>query len=163
MFEFQGIPFNAKKYFYINFQKYDSIFCKEIICTINGEGHGWWYFLPKRVWATSNKCFPILDRYSGLICQHSLANILNLSQRFVKSLHQPMKPHGIVGQFPNKHKGNKESYDSIDTFIHKLKEDIGETISTRYVREITGMTTRDDNDNKVFLPHHTSNHQYYSQ
>ena len=54
-------------------------------------------------------------------------------------------------------------YDFIDDFLHQLKEYIGEHISTRYFRDITGMTTRYDNYDKVFLTHHTSNHQYYAQ
>ena len=47
-------------------------------------------------------------------------------------------------------------------FIHQLKEDIGEHIATRYVRDITGTTKRDDNKKKLFLPHHTSNNKYYA-
>ena len=62
------------------------------------------------------------DRYSGLICQHALANILNVYQRFIKSLHQPTKPHGLVGQFPNIQKVSKEVYDYIDAFLRRLKE-----------------------------------------
>ena len=73
-----------------------------------------------------------------------------------------MKQHGPVGQFPNRNKGNKEAYDSIDDFINQLKEDIGETIAIRYVRNITGTTTRYEEDEKVFLPQHTSKHQYYA-
>ena len=74
------------------------------------------------------------DRYSGLICQHDLANILNVSKRFIKSLHQPTKPHGLVGKFTNRQKRNKEAYDYINAFLYRLKEDIGEPIATRYVR-----------------------------
>ena len=48
-------------------------------------------------------------------------------------------------------------------FVRQLKEDISEPIAKRYFREITGMTTRDEYDEKVFLPHHTSKHQYYAQ
>ena len=70
-------------------------------------------------------------------------------------LHQPKK-HGPVGQFPNRKKGNKEAYHSIDALLNKLKEDIGETITTRYVIDIAGMTTRYDDGNKMLLPHHTS-------
>ena len=85
----------------------------------------------------------------------------------ISKVHQVASPnkksHGIVGWFPDIHKGNKEVYDSIDAFIHQLKEDIGETISTIHVRDITGITTIDDNNNKLFLPHHTSKHQYYAQ
>ena len=103
------------------------------------------------------------ERYSGIIFQDALANILNVYQKFIKSLHQQTKPHWHVVQFPRRHKVNKESYDYIDTFIHQLKDYIGEPISTRYVREITGMIKRYDNNEKVFLPHHTSNHQYYAQ
>ena len=112
---------------------------------------------------TKNNYLPIEDRYSGLICQHFPANILNVSQRLIKSLHQPMKPHELVGQFPNRYKGNKEFYDSIYAFRNQLKEGIGEHITNRYVKYITGMTTRDDDSDKVFLPHHSSNHQYYAQ
>ena len=46
-------------------------------------------------------------------------------------------------------------------FIHQLKEDIGEHIATRYVRDINVMTTRHDDDEKVFFPHHTSKQHYY--
>ena len=34
---------------------------------------------------------------------------------------------------------------------------------TRYVLEINGMTTIDGDDDKVFLPHHISKHQYYAR
>ena len=97
------------------------------------------------------------------MCQHALTKILNLSQRFIKSLHQPTKPHGLVGKFPNRKKGNKEVHDSIYAFIDWLKEDIDEHIATRYVRYITGTTTRDNDDEKAFVPHHISKHQYYEQ
>ena len=99
--------------------------------TIHGRGHPRCYVIPISVCATKNYDLPIEDSYSGLICQHSLVNILNVSQRSIKLLHQPMKPHGLVGNFTNKQKGNKEAYDPIDAFLHKLKEDIGETIATR--------------------------------
>ena len=36
-------------------------------------------------------------------------------------------------------------------------------MAKRYVREIIDMTTQDDDVKKVFLPHHTSKHQYYTQ
>ena len=74
-----------------------------------------------------------------------------------------MKPHGLVGPFPNRQNVNKEDYDSIDAFIKQLKEDIGEHIAKIYVRYITDIETRDDDNEKVFLPHHTSNRQYYAQ
>ena len=102
MIYFQGIHFNTNNALYINFQKHTSSFCKEIISTIVGEGHNQCYVLPKIVCDTTNNYFKIEDRYSGLICQHALANILNVSQRFIKSLRQPTKPHGIVSQFLNK-------------------------------------------------------------
>ena len=50
-------------------------------------------------------------------------------------------------------------YDFIDDFLHQLKGGIVELIATRYVIDITGMTTRDKDNENVFLPHHTSNHQ----
>ena len=84
---------------------------------------------------------------------------MNVFQRFIKSLHQQTKPHGLVGQFTNIQNGNKESYDSIDAFLHQLKEVIGDPIATIYVIDITGMTTIGDDDKKFFLPDHTSNHQ----
>ena len=62
----------------------------------------------------------------------------------------------------NRHKGNKEAYDPIDDFIHRLKENIGEPIVTRYSREITGITTRYEDNEELFLPHRTSKHQYYA-
>ena len=40
---------------------------------------------------------------------------------------------------------------------------ICEPIATRYFREITGMTKRYDDNDKVFLPHHTSKNQYSAQ
>ena len=107
--------------------------------------------------------FQMEDRYSDLICKHVLTNIINVSQMFIKSLQHPTKPQGLVGQFPNIYKGNKEGYDYIDAFICRLKDNIGEPISTRYVREITGMIIRDDHDKNMFLPHQTSKHHYYAQ
>ena len=85
--DFRGIHFNAKEDLSINFQKYASIFCRAMISTINGGENGQLYVLPKSVCATTNIDFPIKDRYSGLICQYSLANILNVSERFIKLLH----------------------------------------------------------------------------
>ena len=85
----------------------------------------------------------------------------------ISKVHQVASPnkksHGLVGWFPNIHKENKEVYDSIDAFIHQLKEDIGETVATIYFKDITGITTIDDDDKKLFLPHHASKHQYYAQ
>ena len=101
------------------------------------------------------------EKYSGLIWQHALENILNVSQRFTKLLHQQTKPHVLVGQFNNIQKKNNEAYDYIEDFFHQRKEDIGEPIARRYVIDITGMTTRDDNNEKLLLPQHTSKHQYY--
>ena len=67
-------------------------------------------------------------------------------KRFINSLHQPTKPHGLVGKFPNRHKVNKELYDYIDDFLRLLKEAVREPIATRYVIEITVTTTRDECD-----------------
>ena len=86
MVDLQGMHFNAKKDLYINFQKHASIFCKALLSTINGGGQGWFYVLMISLCATKNNYFPIEGRYSGLICQHALANIINVSQRFFKSL-----------------------------------------------------------------------------
>ena len=70
---------------------------------------------------------------------------LSKYSKFISKFHQvatpTQKPHGLVGQFPNRHKGNKESYDSIDAFIYQLKEDIGEPIEKLYNIEITGIKT----------------------
>ena len=74
---------NAKKDLYINFQKRASIFSKSILITINGGGHGRFFVLPTRLCDTKNNVFPIEDRYICLKFQHSLANILNVSQRFI--------------------------------------------------------------------------------
>ena len=49
--------------------------------------------------------------------------------------------------------GNKEGYDYIDAFICRLKDNIGEPISTRFVREITGMIIRDDHYKKICSSH----------
>ena len=133
MIYFRGIHFNTKKDLYINFQNHASIFCKEILIKINGGGHGKCYVLPTRVCDTANNYLPIEDIYIDHICQHALENILNVSKKSIKSLHQLTKPHELVGQFPNRHKGNKEAYDSIDYFLHQLKEDNDEPIATIYV------------------------------
>ena len=77
-------------------------------------------------------------------------------------LYQTTKPHGLFVQFPNRQKGNIKAYDYIDTFLCRLKEDIGEPIATRYFREITVITIIDDENKKLFLPKHSSNHQYYA-
>ena len=74
--------------------------------------------------APKNIDLTIAERYIGLISQNNLANILNVSQRFINSLHQPMKPHGLVVKFPNRQKGNKKAYYSIDDFIHQLKGEL---------------------------------------
>ena len=99
--------FNAQKALYINFYKHASILRKTMLKKINGGGHSRYYVLPKKLCDTTNNDLPIEDRYSGLIFQHTLANIINVSQRFINSLHQPTKPHGLVGQFSNIQNGNK--------------------------------------------------------
>ena len=104
MVDFRGMHCNARKPLYINFQKHASIFCKAMISTINDGAQGQCCVFPTSVFDTTNNDFPIEDRYSGLICQYALANILNLSQGFIKLLHQPIKPHRLDGQFPNKQK-----------------------------------------------------------
>ena len=139
--DFWGMHFNTKKALCINFQKHASIFCKEMLSIINGWGHGWCYVLPTSRCDNKNIDFPMEYRYTGLICQHSIENILNVSQRFIKLIHWPTKPHRLFGQFPNRQKVNKKGYDYIDAFLCQLKEDIGEPIVTRYVRDIIGMTT----------------------
>ena len=77
---------------------------------------------------------------------------------FIKSLHQLPKPNGLVRNFHKIQKGNK-AYNSNDAVLCQLKEDIGEPIETIYVRDITEITTKDDNNDKLLLPHHTSKHQ----
>ena len=86
----------------------------------------------------------------------------NEPKNFIKLLHQPTKTHDLVGQFPSIQKGNKEAYDSIDALLCRLKEYIGKHIVTRYVRDITDMITRNDDDKKVFLLHQNLKHQYYA-
>ena len=161
VFDFQGIYFNAKKALYINFQNRDSIFCKAIISTMNGGGHIWCYVFPTNVCSNANKYLPIKDIYSGFKCQNALVNILNVSQMSVESLRQPTKPRILVGQFPNRLKGNKEAYDSIDAFIHQWKEYIGEPNAKIYFRGIASTTTIYYKYQKVLLQNHTSKHQYY--
>ena len=78
-----------------------------MLSTINVWWDGWFYVLTTILCDTTNNCLPIEDRYIGLICQHALANILNVYQSFIKLLHQSTKPHGPVGNFPNRKKGNK--------------------------------------------------------
>ena len=102
--DFQGMHFNAKKALYINFQKNASFFCEAMLSTINGGGNLRCYVLPTSVCATTNNNVPMEDRHSGLIFQHSLANILYVSQRFIKLIQQPKKPHLLVGHFPNRQK-----------------------------------------------------------
>ena len=85
---------------------------------INGGGHGQLSVLPTSVCDTTNNYSPMEERYSGLIFQHVIENVLNVSQTFINLLHQSTKTHVLFGQFPNRHNGNKESYDSIDTFLH---------------------------------------------
>ena len=129
-----------------------------MLITIIGGGHVRFYVIRTSVCATTNNDLTMEDRYSGLICQHALENILNVSQGFIKFLHQLTKPHGIFGQFPNIQKENKEAYNYNDGFIHLLKEDNVEHIAAIYFRDVTDMTTRNDYNEKVFLPHHTSKH-----
>ena len=96
-----------------------------MLSTINGGGHGQFYALLTIVCATKNNHFLIEDKYSGLIFQHALTNILNISQNFIKLPRKLMKPHELISQFTNRQKGNKVSYDSIDYFIYQFKEDKG--------------------------------------
>ena len=119
--DFQEMCFNTKKTFYIDFQKHASIFRMAMLSIINGVWHELCYSLPTYVLYNTNNYLPIKERSNGLICQHALENILNISQRFIKLLNQPTKPHGLVGQFPYREKENKEAYDSIDNFLHRYK------------------------------------------
>ena len=61
MVYFRGMHFNEKKDLYINIQKHASIFYRETISTINGEGHGRCYVLPTSVCATKNNDLPTED------------------------------------------------------------------------------------------------------
>ena len=49
------------------------------------------------------------DIYSGLIYQHSLANILNVSQSFIKLLHQSKKHADVLVVFLTDIIGTKKS------------------------------------------------------
>ena len=100
---------------------------------MNGGGCSLCYVFTTSMCGTKNNGFPMKDRYSGFICQHSLANILYVSQRFIKLLHQPTKPLELVVLFTKRQRGNKDAYNYLDTFLHQIKADIGEPISTRYV------------------------------
>ena len=93
MVDFRGMHLNTKKSLYINYQNHVSVFCMEMLSTVNGEGHVWCYVLSTSMCATKNNILAMKDRYSGLIFQHALANILNVSQRFINLLHRPTKPH----------------------------------------------------------------------
>ena len=88
MVYFWGMHFNKKKALYINFKKRASIFCKAMLRTINCGGHSRCYVLPTIVSATTNNYLAMEYIYILLICKQSLANILNVSQRFIKLLHQ---------------------------------------------------------------------------
>ena len=81
----------------------------------------------------NNDC-SVEDIFSVLTCQHAFVDILNVSQRFIKSLDQPTKSHGLVGLFTNRQTGNKEAYGILDDFLHQLKGGIVEPITTRYVK-----------------------------
>ena len=74
---------------------------------INGGGHRRYYVLLTSVCANKKNDFPIEDRYSGLIFQHYLANIINVSQGFIKLIHKPTKPHGIIGNFTRRQNINR--------------------------------------------------------
>ena len=107
MVDFQGVHFNTNKALYINFQKHASIFCMEMLSTNNGGGHRRCYLLLTSMCTTKKNDLPIEDRYSGLIFQHALSNIINVSQMFIKLLHQKTKPNGLVVQLTNGQNGNK--------------------------------------------------------
>ena len=59
MVDFRGMHFNAKKSLYINFHNNASIFCKEMLSTINVGGHGQLYVLPTRVFSSANNYFNV--------------------------------------------------------------------------------------------------------
>ena len=89
----------CKEVFVHQFQNHASIFCNSMLITINVGGHGQWYILLIIMCATTNIDFPMEDRYSNFIWQHSPANILNVSQSFIKLPHQTTKLHWFFAQF----------------------------------------------------------------
>ena len=100
--DFRGMHFNANNAFYINFKNHASVFRKAMISTISVGEVVRCYVLTTSVCDTTNNYLPMDYRYIGLIFQHLLANIINVSQLFIKLLHQPTKPHGLVGHFTNR-------------------------------------------------------------
>ena len=102
MVDLRGMHLKANKALCINFQKQASIFRKAMLISINDGGHIQCCVLTINVCATTNDDFQIDDRYSSLVCQHSLENIINVSQIFIKLVHQPTKPHAIVSKVPNR-------------------------------------------------------------
>ena len=104
MVDFQEMNLNAKKAFTSISRSMIICFCKLVIGKIIGGGHGKLYVRPTSVCDNSNHYFPIKDIYSGLICQLAVVNIIYIYISFINFIKQPTKPHGIIGQFPNRQK-----------------------------------------------------------
>ena len=79
MVDFQGVHFNAKNALYIIFHKHASIFCKAMLSTMNDGGRVRFCVFPTSIFANINSYLSMDNRYSGLIFQHALANIINVS------------------------------------------------------------------------------------
>ena len=104
------------------------------------------------------------DVFNGVVlCRNAIAQIFCIGPKFLKKVKIVMSGGsysrhaltGLVGVSCNRNKGRKGMYDSIHEFLTKLKDEAAPFL-TRYIRDETGQTTRNDDINQVYLPPHYS-------
>ena len=108
---------------------------------------------------------------SVMLCQNTFRSIFNVNgekqwrnyTNDVKVKGSSMLPaHGNTG---NVHRAMNSplgaSKPAVVDYLKRMKEEQGEVRATRLVREKTGLTTRDDEDDLVELPAHLSKRQVY--
>ena len=99
----------------------------------------------------------------AVLCRNAIAQIFCIGPKFLEKVKIGMSGGsysrhaltGLVGVSCNRNKGRKGMYDSIHEFLTKLKDEAA-PFSTRYIRDETGQTTRNDDINQVYLPPHYS-------
>jgi hypothetical protein len=113
------------------------------------------------------------DERSVSLCVNTFRHVFGITgaEQWSK-LMEDVKQHGASklpghGNIGNKHRSENsplgKSKGPVERHLKKLQDDYGQVTATRFVREQTGLTTRDDNDDYVELPSHFSKRKIYEQ
>lgn len=105
------------------------------------------------------------------VCQNTLMRLFDYGYYKFKKLQDQVEKvelscHGLTNKLSNNMVANQEKYKEIETSLKKFFEDLveeSETHATRVVREVSGVTLRDDEVGTVELPSSWTKRQLYSR